>query len=666
LHTNQVSFEVLYKSALVGRAYVNPLDLLEGELGATLHFLARSHASPFLIGTNTLPTEFHYMVSDLIDRELSNADLQRSWQPSNPSDATAQDLLAQYLETKDQVSLSPLRSCYVKTLADPRPRLQIPLTIQGDSSSSPYGSLQPALSGVTLETSYAFEPSHQPLSFADVTNFAPDRFPGQGIPLVSDIVIYFDLVQGLCNSTVNIETRLDNNLKTYIQLLQLSGTASQNGVQYAEFDFTFTEDFTTGAGQNPGPYSRACFSFFHYNRTYWLFPWAEMITPVKLSAGPAASLTLLATQAEGLDIEITSRVSIGGYVAPSLQYSQKAVPYTIVPTAGGAVLDLGSIGSDPIGTLTGLVKSLTQITQCVGGVLTLLPGLGSSLLGNLPGFLTSLIQAPTAILSSAISDVSSVVSDVTSVAGSVVSEVTSVAGSVVSDVTSIVGDGTSLAGSLVSEATSVAGSVVGDITSALPVAATVVSEATSVVADVTSAAAAVPSAAESVVDQATSVVGGAACTLLPALCAGESSSNMVLSRRAKSWPFPLSSQLKAPLDVRPFLPLSARSKADSLHLTVARRDAEISPPTPTAQHPHGRPIPTATPVLDALVPPPSPTAAPLRPAPFDWLDYTAAQANADPRELQRVILEHGVKEVVEIGEWRRRRDERERLKKREA
>lgn len=82
-------------------------------------------------------------------------------------------------------------------------------------------------------------------------------FPGQGIPLVSDIVIYFDLVEGLCNSTVSIETRLDNNLETSIQLLQLAGTASQNGVQYAEFDFTFTEDFVTGAGENPGPYSRS-------------------------------------------------------------------------------------------------------------------------------------------------------------------------------------------------------------------------------------------------------------------------------------------------------------------------------------------------------------------------------------------------------------------------
>lgn len=98
---------------------------------------------------------------------------------------------------------------------------------------------------------------------------------------------------------------------------------------------------------------------------------------------PRSSLTYPGLQ------EITSRVSIGGYVAPSLQYSQKAVPYTIVPTAGGAVLDLGSLG-DPIGLLTGLITSLTQIVQCVGGGLTLLPGLPSSILGGLPGFITSL------------------------------------------------------------------------------------------------------------------------------------------------------------------------------------------------------------------------------------------------------------------------------------
>jgi hypothetical protein len=79
---------------LVGRAYVNPLDIYGKQ-------------------DNTLPSEFHYM-------------------PSNPGDATAESLLTAYLETKDQ----------------------IPITIQGDAESSPYGSLDQALSGLTLSSSY--------------------------------------------------------------------------------------------------------------------------------------------------------------------------------------------------------------------------------------------------------------------------------------------------------------------------------------------------------------------------------------------------------------------------------------------------------------------------------------------------------------------------------
>lgn len=96
-------------------------------------------------GTNTLPTEFQY-------------------QPSDPSNAVAQDLLSQYLETKGQ----------------------IPLTIQGDAESSPYDGLDQAFSGIQLETS----------------------FPGQGLPLVHDIEVYVDLIQAVCNSTAAFDFRV--------------------------------------------------------------------------------------------------------------------------------------------------------------------------------------------------------------------------------------------------------------------------------------------------------------------------------------------------------------------------------------------------------------------------------------------------------------------------
>lgn len=51
--------------------------------------------------------------------------------PSNPNDTTAQEFLTEFLTSTDN----------------------IPLTIQGDSGGSPFGSLQPALEGVKLETS---------------------------------------------------------------------------------------------------------------------------------------------------------------------------------------------------------------------------------------------------------------------------------------------------------------------------------------------------------------------------------------------------------------------------------------------------------------------------------------------------------------------------------
>jgi hypothetical protein len=62
-------------------------------------------------------------------------------------------------------------------------------------------------------------------------------------------------IAALCNGTVSIETRINNNLETFIDILTLSGTASQNGIEYASFDYTFKNDFTTNAGENPGPYS---------------------------------------------------------------------------------------------------------------------------------------------------------------------------------------------------------------------------------------------------------------------------------------------------------------------------------------------------------------------------------------------------------------------------
>ncbi|KAL8277420.1 hypothetical protein RQP46_010142 [Phenoliferia psychrophenolica] len=92
LYTNDVSFAVLYDNYTVGRAYITPLNLYPG--------------------TNTIDAEFHY-------------------EPADSSNAVALNLLTEYLETTGQIDL----------------------TVQGDTSSTPYESLQEGLSEIKLATS---------------------------------------------------------------------------------------------------------------------------------------------------------------------------------------------------------------------------------------------------------------------------------------------------------------------------------------------------------------------------------------------------------------------------------------------------------------------------------------------------------------------------------
>ncbi|GAA6063179.1 hypothetical protein JCM10212_003114 [Sporobolomyces blumeae] len=545
LHTNDVSFAVQYKGTTVGRAYINPLDLYQNQ--------------------NTLPSEFHY-------------------QPANPGDATAESLLTAYLEEKGQ----------------------IPITIQGDEQSSPYGSLDQGLAGITLQSS----------------------FPGQGIPLVDNIRIYLDLVQAFCNSSASFDFQIDNNLATYITVLHLTGTASQNGVVYASFDHEFATPFTTNEGQRPGGYSEK--------------------VPVKLTQGAAGSLPLLAgLPAEGLDIDITTRVSIGGYVAPSLMYQQKMVPTTVVPVAGGTTLN-----GDILGDLGGLLGELGSVATCSGGVLTIIPS-AIGQLSNLPGFLTSLIGIPASLLnpvssivsgvlsdvSGVISGVTSVVGGVTSIVGSVVSDVTSVAGSVVGDVTSVVGDVTSLAGSVVSDVTSVVGGAVTKATS-------VVGDVTSAVGKVTSAAGEAISAAESVATQAaggvTSAVGGAvggATSAVGGAVGGVTSALGGLGLRERD-------QVHTPYAAPTQQPLAAPTGNASRGVYVSSSTTTAPPvvitPTPIAVS-NGRPFNLERPLQ-----------------PHEGMTIAALQGGIDPNVLGNLFRKYGFEFGQDLEEWRLQ-DEQRRL-----
>lgn len=173
-----------------------------------------------LVGQNTIQSEFHYA-------------------PPNPADTNAQAILTAYLSTTGAV----------------------PITVQGDVLSSPYGSLQEGLSKVTLETS----------------------FPGQGKPLISDIVIYFDPIQAICKNSVKITTRIFNNLQTPISILSLAGTTSQGGKVVANFNTKLSSPLVAQPGGKVSEYS-------------------VMIDDINLTQGPTASAGLLFTTSQGLDV----------------------------------------------------------------------------------------------------------------------------------------------------------------------------------------------------------------------------------------------------------------------------------------------------------------------------------------------------------------------------
>ncbi|SCV70806.1 BQ2448_3568 [Microbotryum intermedium] len=315
LHTNFASLQVYYRTVLVGRAYINPLDLYPGN--------------------NSVPAEFHYQVR-VAHYLPQGAVLMRPssspHQPTDRSDPRAQDLLAQYLETTGP----------------------IPIQIEGDTSSSPYGSLKPALAELSLNSS----------------------FPGQGKPLVNKIIIYIDLVTAFCNKTVTIQIQLDNNLDTYIDLLQFAGTANQTGVEYASFDYTFSgSGFRTDKG-GVGPFS-------------------EIISPVKLTSplGLIGSIPLLFTTALGLDIDITTRTSVGGFVTPSLSYSQKAVPYEIKFSSAGASMPLPPTQTGVEQALGGLFNVLNLVAMCDPlGNLVAKTSVGGNLLSTAVAVIPSALQ----------------------------------------------------------------------------------------------------------------------------------------------------------------------------------------------------------------------------------------------------------------------------------
>lgn len=251
-------------------------------------------------------------------------------------------------------------------------------------------------------------------------------------------MIYFDPVVAFCGGYVSISTRIFNNLPVELQITHLQVTASQGGVQYAHFDFTFPAGQPFVAPKLDGKPGTASPS-----------PYTTMISPVFLDKGALGSAPLLTASPQTLDIQIvSSTVSIGGYVAPSFKYFQAGVPYVINPTLAGLSLSTASIGSIPsapslsLGTLTSVLSELTSLTTCSPAFPDsplLNPGLVGAALSKLPAAITSLIRGADSILapitSAVLAPLSSalapLVSPVTSALAPVLTPAASVASKVV-------------------------------------------------------------------------------------------------------------------------------------------------------------------------------------------------------------------------------------------
>ncbi|KAI0631497.1 hypothetical protein C8Q77DRAFT_1218963 [Trametes polyzona] len=156
LQSVDVSFPVTYKGVVLGRAAIDNLDLVPGE--------------------NTIATEFHYA-------------------PADANDTTAQAFLTEFLQTGEE----------------------IPLTIKGDSESSPFGSLQPALEGVELSTS---------LKGLDVP------------PFVTHINAFITL-DTLVDNLITIDFDIANPLDTDMEITFTQVDSGLDNVTYAHFEQAF-------------------------------------------------------------------------------------------------------------------------------------------------------------------------------------------------------------------------------------------------------------------------------------------------------------------------------------------------------------------------------------------------------------------------------------------
>lgn len=270
LDTVDIALPVYYQDVMIGRAAFNPFNLVPGE--------------------DMIPGEFHY-------------------EPANPNDTIAEAFITSFLQTGNS----------------------LPITIKGDSASTPFASLQPALEGVTLMTSVTG------LNVAPIiTHLYPE-------------ITLATLVTNEINLSFDVTNPLDAELE--ISFVQADGLI--NGEIYAHLDQAFSS-FVIPPKQtvNSGKFGN-----------------------VKLVKGALASLPIIPLGYLDIQSVVTTRVGSGGYQIPWLHINQNHVT---------ASYDLGV----SLGDLSSAGQSMTATTSLGGSTIMTPPpsaetvGLGSSIPGS--------------------------------------------------------------------------------------------------------------------------------------------------------------------------------------------------------------------------------------------------------------------------------------------
>ncbi|KAF9484474.1 hypothetical protein BDN70DRAFT_872495 [Pholiota conissans] len=223
LETINVALPVIFNGVMIGRAAIDEFDLKPG--------------------VNIISTEFHY-------------------EPADANDTVAQGFLTQFIQTGDALDLS----------------------IHGDSDSTPFASLQGALSGLKLSAS---------LTGLDQPTF------------ITHIHVTITL-DSLVTNLVSVDFDVQNPLDADLVLEFVQSDAGVNGETFAQFSQGF-DSFVVPPGQtvNSGVFGN-----------------------VLLTQGAIASLDIIPLGFLDVQAAATVRVGQGGYQIPFLKLQQQGVPTT--------------------------------------------------------------------------------------------------------------------------------------------------------------------------------------------------------------------------------------------------------------------------------------------------------------------------------------------------